>query len=115
MAQGYGKIDILGKGGKAIVWLAMKEGEKYAIKQFPKTNGTYDKSADAEIQFSECVNGPEISKLVSKIEDRNDLWLVYELGSKTLSQRLCIIKGENLPSGDRVYTIMHQSFYKCLS
>lgn len=49
MAQGYGKIDILGKGGKAIVWLAMKEGEKYAIKQFPKTNGTYDKSADAEI------------------------------------------------------------------
>lgn len=49
------------------------------------------------------------------IDDAHDLWLVYELGSKTLSQRLCIIKGENLPSGDRVYTIHHQSFYKSLS
>jgi hypothetical protein len=28
----YTKIDILGKGAKAIVWLAAKNGEKFAIK-----------------------------------------------------------------------------------
>jgi hypothetical protein len=32
MADGYIKIDILGKGGKAIVWLGIKGEEKFAVK-----------------------------------------------------------------------------------
>ena len=35
--KGYRKLDILGKGGAAIVYLCEKsEGEFYAVKQFPK-------------------------------------------------------------------------------
>lgn len=41
------------------------------------------------------------------------MWLAYEKGSKTLSQRLCIIKSENT-LGQRQYVIQHQSFYKVL-
>jgi len=38
---GYEKIDLLGKGGCALVWLAKnsKTGEMVALKQFPKTKG----------------------------------------------------------------------------
>lgn len=35
--KGYWKLDLLGKGGAAIVYLCEKsEGEFYAVKQFPK-------------------------------------------------------------------------------
>ena len=57
MASGYQKVDILGKGGKAIVWLATKQGQQFAVKQFPKTDGAYDKSANVEIRFCETVKG----------------------------------------------------------
>lgn len=45
-----------------------------------------------------------ISRLLSKSEDKDDLWLAYEQGSKTLSQRLCVIKSENT-MGQRQYVI----------
>ena len=37
--KGYDKLDILGKGGCAVVWLGKNEktGRKVGIKQFPKT------------------------------------------------------------------------------
>lgn len=36
--KGLKKIELLGKGGCAIVWLCVdKNGRKYAAKQFPKT------------------------------------------------------------------------------
>jgi hypothetical protein len=49
---GYTKVDILGKGAKAIVWRAAKGGANFAVKQFPKTDGAVDKSVDTEIRFS---------------------------------------------------------------
>ena len=116
--NGYQKIDLLGKGGTSIVWLAQNimSGENYAVKQFPKDSKTkkHDYSANIELEFSnilfptmfnsedkmpdlDLVKYPGLenfSRLVAHQEDSEDVWLIYELGSKTLSQRLCIIKGE---------------------
>lgn len=52
-AEGYQKCDLLGKGGKAIVWLAqdLETGDQVALKQFPKQGGKFDKSAENEIAF----------------------------------------------------------------
>ena len=48
---GFKKVSILGKGGIAIVWLAIDQatGTHVAIKQFPKTGGKFDSSAGVEI------------------------------------------------------------------
>jgi hypothetical protein len=48
---GYKKIDLLGKGGIALVWLAEANNQKVALKQFPKTKGqALDSSAKIEIE-----------------------------------------------------------------
>ena len=49
--QGFKKQYLLGKGGIAVVWLAidMENGEQVAIKQFPKHGGKFDSSAGVEI------------------------------------------------------------------
>ena len=58
---GYQKLDLLGKGGIALVWLAevkdeektgLPVGKKVALKQFPKVRGqtTIDSSAAIEIE-----------------------------------------------------------------
>ena len=51
--QGYTKIELLGKGGCAIVWLAKNNetGKKYALKQFPRKKGE-SSSSKVEVQFS---------------------------------------------------------------
>ena len=44
---------MLGKGGIALVWLAvdLESGQNVAMKQFPKQGGRYDSSAKVEIQM----------------------------------------------------------------
>jgi len=44
---GYKKINLLGKGGIALVWLGqcLKTGRSVAMKQFPKQGGKFDSSA----------------------------------------------------------------------
>lgn len=43
------------------------------------------------------------------------MWLIYELGGKTLSQRLCILKLHNEKTnkfdGGPVYNLFHHAFY----
>jgi hypothetical protein len=57
--QGFKKQSLLGKGGIAIVWLAidLETGEKVALKQFPKTGGKFDSSAGVEIQIQKVIAG----------------------------------------------------------
>lgn len=55
-----------------------------------------------------------ISKLMDIIDDKSDLWLVYELGSACLGKVLHEVKGEFF-RGERLYNIQHQSFYSSLS
>ena len=51
--KAYTKLDLLGKGGCAVVWLCQdSQGNKVAVKQFPKTskNDTNYKSGLQEIK-----------------------------------------------------------------
>jgi len=118
-------------------------GSKVALKQFPKVRGQpLDNSAIVEIETGnilfplEVKDGCEgdtsdefernyaldpaefpgmrsISKLIDTIEDRHDLWLVYEVGSACLGSLLHTVKGE-FYKGERIYNVAHQSFYQAL-
>ena len=54
--KGYQKMDLLGKGGCAVVWLCidLKTNEQVAIKQFPKCaqNQINYKSGLLELEFN---------------------------------------------------------------
>ena len=54
-----------------------------------------------------------ISKLIDTIEEKNDFWLVYQVGSKCLGKRLTDVKGE-FYKGERIYKVAHQEFYHAL-
>lgn len=96
---------MLGKGGAAVVWLAkhLSSGEKVAIKQFPKRGDT--SSVQLELDIAERIFGhplsedeypgiKHISALLDSVEDKNDYWLVYELGGANLTKNLFEVKGE---------------------
>ena len=55
-----------------------------------------------------------IARLIDQIEDKQDLWLVYEVGSHSLSRHLADVKGE-FYKGERIYNVSHQHFYKSLA
>jgi len=55
---GYKKTRILGKGGVAVVWLGVKDGVDYAMKQFPKSGSgsmKFDPSAYVELQMAQLI------------------------------------------------------------
>lgn len=150
---GFKKLQLLGKGGIALVWLmevaTEKLGSEYlnqnvALKQFPKTKSQpIDSTAITEIETGnilfplEVKDGfegenddefirsfaldPEefpgimnISKLIEIIDDKMDLWLVYEVGAHSLSKVLHEVKGEFF-KGERLYNVQHQQFYSSLT
>jgi hypothetical protein len=114
-----------------------------AIKQFPKVRGQpIDSSALNEIEtgnlmfplqvkdgyegdnsdefergyafdFDDMPGIMSIAKLLDQIEDKQDLWLIYEVGSKCLSKLLHEVKGE-FYKGERIYQVKHQMFYNSL-
>ena len=45
-----------------------------------------------------------IAKLIDDIEDQKDYWLVYEVGSQSLSKHLFDVKGE-FYKGERIYHV----------
>jgi len=48
------------------------------------------------------------------VEDKNDFWLVYEVGSSALGKYLADVKGE-FYRGERIYNVSHQKFYRSLA
>jgi hypothetical protein len=47
---------MLGKGGIAVVWLGMKDGQYFAMKQFPfKERRQVDQSARVEFQIQKII------------------------------------------------------------
>jgi len=118
------KLDLLGKGGCAIVWLAehIESGKKVAVKQFPKKTDISSGKIEALILqriFETEINPDEfpgikyIAELLDINEDKHDLWLTYELGGITLTKNLFEVKGE-FYKGERVYHCSHQDFYFAL-
>jgi serine/threonine protein kinase len=52
--------------------------------------------------------------LVDSVEDRKDLWLIYELcPGKTMNEHLFDVKGE-FYKGERIYMVHHGAFYHAL-
>lgn len=113
------------------------------MKQFPKTRSNpYDSTAVNEIEIGNIIfpmqvkdgfegdNDDEfergyalekseypgiinISKMLDVVDEKQDLWLVYEVGSDCLSKHLHEVKGEFF-KGERIYNISHQQFYNSL-
>lgn len=95
------------------MWLGQsnKTGEYLAMKQFPKQNGEYDSSAVIEIQIQKVifkkldneVGRENIARLVDWVEEKKDLWLIYELcEGKNMNEGLFEVKGE-FYKGERIY------------
>ena len=51
-----------------------------------------------------------ISHLVDKIDEKKDIWLVYEVGGVSLTDALFKVKGEFYNS-ERIYFISHMELY----
>ena len=115
----YKKLKILGKGGCGIVFLCRNEENmrEYAVKQISK-KGKSDssiKDLKKEIEILNKLNEGHdyILELVDHIEDNNDIWLIFELGGKSLRTHLFEIKGEFL-NNERIYLIKKGKLYKHL-
>jgi serine/threonine protein kinase len=124
MAAGYQKLNLLGKGGAAVVWLAkhIETGQNVAVKQFPKKGDTSSVQLELEIAsriFESGVTASQypgikhISALLDEVKDKQDYWLTYELGGPNLTKNLFDVKGE-FHKGERVYRVSHNDFYFAL-
>jgi serine/threonine protein kinase len=52
--------------------------------------------------------------LIDSVEDKKDLWLIYELcKGKTMNEHLFEVKGE-FYKGERIYMVHHGDFYHAL-
>lgn len=106
------------------MWLAehLETGKKVAIKQFPKKMDTSSGKVEAlilqkifetEIDPTEFPGIKYIAELLDINDDKNDLWLTYELGGMTLTKNLFEVKGE-FYKGERVYHCSYQNLYFAL-
>ena len=96
-----------------------------ALKQFPKTKGQLDQTARVEVAFGRALfpklpggktsygldpqeypGIKSIAKLIEDVEEAKDYWLVYEVGSHSLSKHLFEVKGEFF-KGERIYHVQH--------
>lgn len=53
-----------------------------------------------------------IARLLDEIEENKDFWLVYEVGSTSLSKHLFDVKGE-FYKGERLYYVSHAAPFYC--
>lgn len=54
-----------------------------------------------------------ILRLHEHLDEYKDLWLCYEVGKRTLAERLCTYK-ELQYKGETIYNMKHQFFYKLI-
>ena len=116
--QNYKKVKILGKGGCGIVFLCKHiSGKEYAIKQVSKKgksdNSLYDCKKEIEILIALNQGHEYLLELIDFQEDNSDLWLIFDLGGKSLGTLLFKIKGE-FHNNERVYSIKKGKLYQNL-
>lgn len=105
---GYTKTKILGRGGMAVVYLASKDGRPYAIKQFPRGQFGF-KSGLSETAVNSVLaeaRSPSICGFHEAIEDKNDLWLIFEaVEGRPVFSALNELKG-SFVMGERLYDVI---------
>jgi serine/threonine protein kinase len=123
--KGYERIELLGRGGAALVWRArcLETAQEVAIKQFPKGSAQVSnlESGRSELKFNQQLFGPDgephpeirdhpgvqyFCRLLNHREDSKDLWLIFEVCGKPLSKALWEVKGE-FYKGERIYSVLH--------
>ncbi|KAL4506038.1 hypothetical protein ABPG72_013799 [Tetrahymena utriculariae] len=117
--DGYQKLNLLGKGGFALVWLAKqyKTGISVAVKQICKQNGSdshiremrinqqfYNLEGEIKEYFQQFEGINNFLKCYEIRHTQRDIFIVYELGGGSLSSILYEIKGE-FYKNERVYKI----------
>lgn len=112
------------RGGVAVVWLGQRDGQLYAMKQFPKsgTGATkFDPSAYVELQMAQLIRQhstreeqDSICMMIESVDDKKDLWLIYELvEGRTMNELLFDVRGE-FYRGERIYMVHHSHFYHAI-
>lgn len=105
------------------MWLCMDSaGQKFAVKQFPKQqrNETNYQSGLTEVKLNSLFYDPRtgqahpkfqghpglmsICRMYGMQEDKNDLWLIFELCGRPLSKILLQTKGQFF-KGERIYEV----------
>lgn len=134
--NGFKKLGILGKGSGSVIWLAENKmtGENVALKQYPKNDmGQVDEKAKVELKFYDFVFNSKDKSFISEsqiqtaqnsglqhiinlqdhFDEYKDLWLCYDVGKRTLLERLFTLK-EVPYKGETIYNMKHQFFYKLI-
>ena len=61
-----------------------------------------------------CLERDQICQLLDSVEDKKDLWLVYELcEGRTMNDHLFDVRGE-FYKGERIYMVHHSHFYHAI-
>lgn len=120
--KGFEKVDLLGKGGCALVWMAkdIESGERVAVKQFPKKQDISSGKTEATVN-SILFDNLDISKeefpgidnicgYLGEIDESKDYWIIFEIGGSCLTKNLFEVKGE-FYKNERIYFAKHQEFY----
>ena len=104
MLENSAKIEI--EVGNTLFPLMLKDGRDGAA------DSDYERGYAVSYQESPGIRS--IARLIDQIDDKNDLWLVYEVGANCLTKHLSEVKGE-FYKGERIYRVQHQGFYELLS
>jgi len=91
------------------------------MKQFPKQGSKVDSTASVELGIHQLIKDKgepreceQICMLRDSVDDKRDLWLIYELcPGKTMNEHLFEVKGE-FYKGERIYLVHHSNFYHCI-
>ena len=51
----------------------------------------FEENLKIDDQINDRIGAENFQKLAFKIDEKDDIWLGYELGGKSLSQQLCLI------------------------
>ena len=122
---GYDRVKLLGKGGQAVVWLAIRKSDStsFAVKQIALGGYVSEKLGRKESEFNELLFGGPAPKdnlvtiglrSIVRVKEtqvtQKDIFMAIELCGVPLSKLIYTMKGEFLKS-ERIYGIITNSLF----